>query len=193
MIDQWFPNVNDLTILFQPSYSPESFPSVLDLGQVTTLSLHLEVLTSFASSNLRCIIDLLKRTNNIQSLAVHTESFIQRDPSSVKEIYSIIIRHVDWSKLRHLEIPICNLNHVQMMLSNRFRNLYSVRFCFNTDLLTSEEITAFVKTSISDCSIWADFTSVFIWIGERMEKTKGSKRSTSYFRSFLQSLKSLVQ
>ena len=45
--------------------------------------------------NSGCIIDLLKETGNIQSLFIRNSSVIQRDLSSVEEIYSIIIRHAD--------------------------------------------------------------------------------------------------
>ena len=156
------------------------------------LLLQSAVWTSPTPSELGCIIGLLKRTSNIQSLVVHRGPFTQRGASSVEDVYSIIIRHIDRSKLRHLEVPIFNLNHVQM-LSNRFRNLCSIRFCFDAESLFLDQLMDFVKRLMPDCSIGYEFSIVSIWTGQRLEKMKDSKSSTSYFRSFPQSLKSLVQ
>jgi hypothetical protein len=156
------------------------------------LSLQLEVRNSLTPSELVSIIQLLEQTSNIQSLSVSGQSFIATDPSSIEKVHSIIIRHVNWSKLRHLEVPIWNLNHIQT-LSNRFRNLKSIRFLFDSGSSTSEEVIAFVKPSMPDCSIECDYPVASIWIGKRPENTKDSTKSTSYFRSFLHSLKSLVR
>ena len=172
MINQWFPNVTDLSILFEASYPPKSFPSVLDLTKVMKLSLQLGLSTSPTPSELGCIISLLKRTPNIQSLSIDGVSFIQRDPSSIEKVYSIINRHVDWSKLRHVEVPICNLHHVQM-LSNRFRNLCSIRFHFNVESLSAEQLINVVKVLMPACSIGYDYSVVYIWTGERPEKNAG--------------------
>ena len=112
---------------------------------------------------------------------------IQRVP---KWFTSIIIRYVDRSKLRHLEVPICDLNHVQMLF-NRFRNLHSIQFRFNPESLSAEQLIDFMKVLMPACSTGYDCPAVAIWIGERLAQVEDSKRSTSYFRSFLRSVKSL--
>jgi hypothetical protein len=192
VINQWFPNVTDLSILFEVSYPRKSLPCVLDLTKVTTLSLDLAVCTVLTPSELSCIIHLFEQTCSLHSLAVIGESFIKRQPSNVEQINSIISRYVNGSKFRQLKVPVCKFHHVQTLL-NRFRHLISVQFRFNTDLLTCDELIAFVKASIPDCSILNLACTVSIWIDERIEKTKNSKRPASCFRSFRQSLKSPVQ
>ena len=159
--------MTNLTILLEDSYRPESFPAVLDLSKVTKLKLEVEISTSLTSFNLRCIIDLLKQTSNIQSLTIHGSSFVQRHPSSIEKIHSIIISHVDRSKLRHLEISVCNLNQVQTLF-DRFGDLFSIRLLPETESLTSKQIVAFVKGSMPHCLIMEEFPVVFIWIAKHV-------------------------
>ena len=85
-------------------------------------------------------------------------------------MYSIIIRHVNWSKLRHLEVPVYNLNHVQMFLDCS-RGLFSIRFCSMNALLTLEQIIAPVKALMPDSSILKEYCAVPIWIGERVKSS----------------------
>ena len=176
--------MTDLTLLFNDSYSPESFPSVVDLGKVTKLSLFLDVATSLTLWNSGCIIDLLKQTDNIQSLVVHGGSFLERDPFSAEEIYSVIIRHVERSKLRHLKVPICNLNHFQRLF-DRFRDLFSIGFFPVIGSITSEEIIAHIKAVIPGCSVLEDYPVVSIWIGQQLERTNDSERVELSARSSL--------
>ena len=61
---------------------------MVDLGKVTKLSLYLDASIALTSLNSCCIIDLLKQTPNIQSLAVRARSIIERHSSSVEEICS---------------------------------------------------------------------------------------------------------
>lgn len=147
--------------------SPESFSSILDLGKAKKLSLYLNISTSVTALNFGCIIDLIKQTDRIQSLAIHRRSFLERDPLSVEEMYSIIIRYVNCSKSRHLEVPVCNLNHTQMFLDCS-RGLFSIRFCSMSASLTLEQIIAPMKTSIVGCSILIDDPVESIWTGERV-------------------------
>jgi hypothetical protein len=133
---------------------------------VTTLSLSLDTSTSLTPLNSGCMIDLLKQTRNIQSLTNRRSSLNGRNLLSIEEIHSALIRHTDRSQLRHLAIFICDLNHVQTLL-DRFRDLFSIRFLFDTELLTSEHISVFVKTLMPDCSICKHYSIVSVWIGER--------------------------
>jgi hypothetical protein len=104
------------------------------------------------SSNL----DLLKETSNNQSLTVSGESAIQEDPSSVEEICSIIIPHVDQSKLRHLEALVYNFNQMKR-ISDRFQDLLSIQFFCQNKSLKSEKIIAFVKTMVPECSVLNEY------------------------------------
>lgn len=133
------------------------------------LSISLTTSTLLIQSSLRCIVNLLQQTSNIHSLAIRQGSNIREDSSSFDAIFSLIIRHVDSSKLRHLEIPIYNLNHIEMLL-DRFRDLSSIRLFPQTGFLTSENVTTFVKSLTRGCSALNDNGSVSIWIGERLVK-----------------------
>lgn len=165
--------MTDLTILFNDSYSSESFPSAVDLVKVTKLSLYSDIATSLTLWNSSCITNLLKQTDNIQSLAVHGGSFLERDPLSAEEICSTLIRHADRSKLRHLKAPIFNLNHLRRLF-NRFRDLFSIGFFPVIGSITSEEIIAHVKALIPGGSALKDYPIVSIWIGEQLERTNDS-------------------
>ena len=133
---------------------------------MTKLSLHLAISTSLTPLNSGCLVDLLEEIANIHSLVVYGESMIERDPLSVEEICSTIIRHVDGPKLRHLEIPVCSLNQLQMLF-DRFRDLFSIRFFSRIGSLSSEQIIVFVKALMPACSILKDDSVVSIWINER--------------------------
>lgn len=174
--------MTDLSILSLNWYLPSSFPLLIDLAKVTKISLYLDMSTSLTPMNSDCIIDLLKQTGNIHSLAIHRSSLLTRDPLSIEEIYSIIICYVHQSKLRHLAVPVRNLNQVQMLL-DRFRCFFSIRFCYVNESLTPEQISAFVKTLMLGCSILEDYPVVSIWLGEQV---------TSSVCSSLQSIGSLV-
>ena len=167
----------DLFITFNESSSPKSFPPLIDLAQVTKLSLYLDTSTALTPLNSCCVIDLLKQTPNVQSLAVRARSVIERHSSSVEEIRSAIIRHAYESKLRHLEIPVSNLNQVQMLL-DQFRHLFSIGLCSTNESLTSEKIIVFVKTLLPYCSILKEDFRVSIWIGERLERSNSSEGFT---------------
>lgn len=166
MISQWFPNVTDLFISFINSYSPESSPWVVDLAKVTKLSLYLAISSSLTPLSSGCLVGLLEQTGNIHSLVVYGESMIERDTLCVEEICSTIIRHVDRSKLRHLEIPVSSLNQVQMLF-DRFRDLFSIRFFPRIGSISSEQIIVFVKALMPACSIVKEDSVVSIWIEER--------------------------
>ena len=192
MIDQWFPNANDLVVLFEASYPRHTFPSVLDLKKLTKLTLELTMSTSFTPSELNCIIDLLEQASNIHSLSVYGGSFDARQSSNIEQIHSVIIHHVNGSKLRQLQVSVCNVHQVQKLL-NRFRNLYRIRFNVDAELLPVAEIIASIKASMPDCSTLTDSDFVSIWLGERPKTTGNSKGLTSRFRSVRQSVKFLFQ
>jgi hypothetical protein len=162
--------VTDLSIAFNDSNSTESFPSVLDLGKVTKLELYLSMY--FGS-----MIDLLRRTDNIRSLAIRGILFSEINSSSVEEICSTVFDHVDRSKLRHLEVPVRDLNYLRTLV-DRFRGLCSIRFYFDTESLSPEEFADSVKTLMPDCLILVEYSIASIWIGERLEKTNDSGSST---------------
>ena len=192
MIHQWFPNVNDLVVLIEASYPRHTFPSVLDLKKLTKLTLELGMSTAFTPLELNCIIDLLEQASSIHSLSVYGESFHASQSSNIEQINSIIIRHVNGSKLRQLQVPVCDLNQVQMLL-NRFRNLCSIQLVSYTESLTCDKLIAFVKASMPGCSTLSDSGVASIWLGERKEATSYSTTLASGFRSVRQSVKSLFQ
>ena len=192
MIHQWFPNVNDLVVLIEASYPRYTFPSVLDLKKLTKLTLELTMSTSFTPLELNCIIDLLEQASSIHSFSVYGEPFNTRLSSNIEQINSIIIRHVNGSKLRQLQVPVCNVNQIQMLL-NRFRNLCSIQLVSYTESLTCDKLIAFVKASMPGCSTLSDSGVASIWLGERKDATLYSTTLASGFRSVRQSVKSLFQ
>ena len=75
----------------------------------------------------------------------------------------MIIRYVDSAELRHLTIPVVDIDQIQRLL-NELRNLYSIQFLPRTKSISSVEIIASVKTLMPSCSISQDSSSVSIWL-----------------------------
>ena len=148
--------------------------------------------TVFTPLELNCIIDLLEQASSIHSFSVYGESFNARQSSNIEQMNSIIIRHVNGSKLRQLQVPVCNVTQVQMLL-NRFRSLCSIQFVSFTQSLTCDKLIAYVKASMPGCSTLSDSGVASIWLGERKEATSYSTTLASGFRSVRQSVKSLFQ
>ena len=87
-----------------------------------------------------------------------------------KNLHTMIIRYVDSPELRHLTVPVVDIDQIQRLL-NEFRNLYSIQFLLWAKAISSVEITACVKTLMPRCLISRDSSSVSIWLDQRMKTT----------------------
>jgi hypothetical protein len=107
--------------------------------------------------------------------------------SYVEEIHVTIIRYINSAKLRHLKIFIRDMDEVKMLL-DKSRNLFSIQFSLWNQSVSSEEITAYVKTLMPGCLISCDNCPVSIWMDRRVEATHGSESlqasQWSFFPSF---------
>jgi hypothetical protein len=94
-----------------------------------------------------------------------------------EDIYLQIIRLVDQSKLRHLQIHVTNIRHVEMLLET-FTNLFSIRFRLRSEgaFIYPGEVITSVKTLMPSCSILRGSASVSIWMDQRVEMTNDRKR-----------------
>ena len=148
---------------------------MIDLSGVTKLSLNWNHSTTSNPIRSDCLIDLFKRTPDVQSLAVDpiVDDMILSDAE--KNFHSMIIRYVDPSKLRYLQIPITDIDQIQRLL-NQFRNLHGIRLLQRFGLISIEEMIAYLRALMPGCSIWRDGSSVSFWMDQRMETTNARKR-----------------
>ena len=149
--------------------------SVIDLSKVKKLIRYLGYPRHIISIRYDQLIDLLQQTPNLHSLTLDPSGSILLVRQPIEDVYSVIIHYVDRSKLRHLDIFVINIHQVQTLLE-RFINLCAVRFRFQSELISSEEISDYLMTLMPDCSIWQDSYSVSIWMDQRVKTTDTCRR-----------------
>ena len=169
--------------IFRSSFATGTHPNLsrwfLDLTKVTTLSLEFGHQQRQSLRGIQAVWFICSNKHPTFSRWLFRSSwFSERYSSSVDEICSTVIRHVDGSKLRHLEVLVRNLNHVEMFLDH-FRGLFSICFLPIDRSITSGQTTTFVKKLMPDCSLFETSLAVSIWIGKRLDRTTNSNSSTS--------------
>ena len=159
---------------------PGSFPSIVDLSKVTKLAMYFDGPCQWLRTSSSYCIDLLKRTPNISSLKIHGEVLRGIDLFCSEDACSAIIRHVDPSKLRHLDIHTRNVESAEMLLE-RFADLISVRFSFPTVSNFAQRILRCTWQFWQDYSIIKENRrSVSIWLGERRNITGRDKHNSLF-------------
>ena len=148
---------------------------VVDLYQVTKLTMILDHPIAPDRITYHRLIALLKQTSNLQSLIICWISNDNQRRFFAAEICSTIIPHANRSKLRHLGVPCFSLDEVKTILE-RFTDLFSIRLDLSCVSSTSAQIIEYVKTLMPDCSILEESKSVSIWMNER-SKTNNDPKS----------------
>ena len=148
------------------------FPPVFDLCKVTNLTLCLSWNNGNAAETLPAyVIQILRRTPNVQTLKTSLRGTFDRGSSLVEDVCLAVIRCVHPSLLQHLEISVSNINQVQMLLE-RFRDLVGITFLTQRRSLTTAPIVDYVSTLIRGLSISEKQSSVSIWLGERSQASR---------------------
>ena len=142
---------------------------MVDLSQVTKLSLDSFYLPSFDRIRYYRFIDLLKQTSNLHSLTIGLRLNTICDPFVVEKVCFRIIAFLDRSNLRHLNIPIFNLDQIKIIL-DRFTNLFSLTLCLSTGSINSKQILDYFQTSWHGCSIVTHQEFISIWFNEGSNK-----------------------
>lgn len=159
---------------------PGSFPSIVDLSKVTKLAMHYDDTCRWLRTPSSYCIDLLKQTPNISSLTIHGEVLRGIDLFYSGDACSAIIHHVDPSKLRHLDIPVRDVESAEMLLE-RFIDLISVRFSFPTGSNFAHRILQCAWQFWQDYSTVKDNRrSVSIWLGKRRNMTGGDEHNNMF-------------
>ena len=154
----------------------KSISLLVDLSRVTKLWLDLSFTTNLDRIRFDYLIDLLQQTSNLRSLTFKWKEEFEEDRFFGREICSVIIRHFNRLTLRHLNIPIFNLDQLKMFL-DRMTNLLSFKVCLSMQSPTSVEIIDYVnKLLMNECSILEDSGSVSIWMDARVKENSGCKR-----------------
>ena len=141
---------------------------MVDLSKVTTLSLHWHYIRPCNPISSDCLIDLFQQASNIHSLRFDPSADMKTRTADGRDIYSIIIRYVNRSKLRHLEMRIVDIGQVKTLLET-FRNLFSVRFLFKDGSITFDETLRYVKTLMPSCLTVYNQLSLSIWMDKRVK------------------------
>lgn len=141
---------------------------MVDLSKVTTLSLDSHSIRPCNPISSDCLVDLLQQASNIHALRFDPSADMETRTADGRDIYSIIIRYVKRSKLRHLKMRIVGIDQVKTLLET-FRNLLSVRFLLKDGSITFEETLLYMKTLMPGCLTLYNHFSLSIWMDKRVK------------------------
>ena len=142
-----------------------SFPVGINLSNVKKLSVSLSQVNPPDKRILASLKSLFRQTLNIHSLELEGIFMGSENPSFVKGACRAVVRYADPSKLRHLRVPVFDIDDVQLLLG-RFKDLITIKFDLRGRVGTSEQIVNHLKTLTNKYSCVTSGSSMFIKMGQ---------------------------
>jgi hypothetical protein len=103
----------------------------------------------------------------------------QDNPFVVDKVCFRIIGFLAQSNLRHLNLPIFNLDQIKMIL-DRFPTLSSLTLRVSTGSISAAEIFDYFRTSWPDCSMVKDQEFISIWLDDRSKHNDRKRLKLSH-------------
>jgi hypothetical protein len=159
-----FLNVADLSIAFDRWNS--SVPLGINLLNVRKLSVSLSQVNPPDRRVLASLKTLLRQTPNIQSLELSGIFIGHENPAFFKGCCRAVVLYADPSKLRHLRMPVFDIDDVRMLLSS-FRDVVNIKFDLRGRAGISEQTVTYLKTLTKEYSCVTNGASMFIKKGQK--------------------------
>ena len=138
-----FPNVVDLSVAFDRWNS--AVPIGILLINVKKLSVSLSQVNPPDRRVLDSLKTLLRQTPNIQSFELSGIFLGYENPAFFKGVCRAVVRYADPSKLRHLRLPVFDIDDVRMLLGS-FRDVLNFKFDLRGRAGISEQTITHLKT-----------------------------------------------
>ena len=146
-----------------PSESIDYLSTLIDLSQLSSLGLIVNIEHSFTPDAINNINCLLRRAYNIRSLTLAGTFCGKSFNGNVKKLCSIIPHHV-----KHLDIHGMKSNDIKIVLT-RLKHLSSVTFEFFVDMpISLTEIIEWLSKR-RDFTYLVDDSSLSIWLGNNIK------------------------
>jgi hypothetical protein len=140
-------------------FSLQSLSTIINIAHIVQIKLESYFLGWFKKDVLIDIGVFLKQAYNLSLLIIHNKSYKDKLPRTIDDIISIIPR-----QLKHLQIPIYNLNQIKMILE-QCENLSTIK-C-DVDSKGSEELMQWFNENTTNSTCWQDNRTICVWLGRR--------------------------
>ncbi len=145
-----------------PSVSIEYLSTFIDLSQLTSLGLYINIDHCSVSNAISNIGHLLQQAYNVRSLILANSLYGSSFNGIGDNICSIIPHHI-----KHLDIYDMDLDNIKILLT-RLKHLSSVTFVFFFDMpFSPTEIIGWLSQRI-DFTYLVDNSSLSIWLGNNI-------------------------
>jgi hypothetical protein len=157
-----FPKVAKIEIGFYSdwrSFSLQLLSIFINFAQIVEMKLKIYYFDRYHKDTLLSIGIFLEQAHNLSSLIIGNNFVEDKSSQIIENIFPIIPR-----RLKHLQLPIKNLNHIKMILE-QCDNLSTIKF--NIKSKFSSEIIQWFNNNTINSSYWQDCKTITVWIGKK--------------------------
>lgn len=161
----FFPNIKSLTLGNDdewPSSAQRFLSTILNLSQITKLSLSVNFFPDYSSNTISHINSLLSQTSNLHSLILYDYWTPENCSKRLPTVCSLIR-----SNIKHLQLRVKDLNDITYIL-DRLGHLTSITFEYAQMLtIDREEFLQSLDYLNRYSSIWDCQNSLHVWFGDK--------------------------
>jgi len=144
-----------------PLLSLQSLSMFIDISRISYMKVRSYYFNGYNQNTWMDFGTFMKQAHNLSSLIIDSSFDTYKSVRTIENIYSIVPRHV-----KHLEIPINDLNQIKMILE-RCQHLSTIKFDTGLSKLSEEVIKWFAENTINTrCR--EDYKMVTVWLGKKI-------------------------
>ena len=157
------PKVTVIDLQFRenwPLLSLQCLSMFIDISQIVTMKICSKYFNEYNQNTWMDIGNFIEQAHNLTSLLFECSFLTDTSSQTIENIHLILPRHV-----KHLQIPIDNLNQINIILE-RCTNLSTIKFIIEDPELSRKVVSWFLKNTINT-TCQENYGWIAVWLGYR--------------------------